>query len=789
MIVTIVLIAVGVASVFSQSATAQRPGAGPLNAPLDARMVLESIDRGVAYLKREQDEKGRWDESDNYPGGVSALCSLSLLNAGVPADDPVIEKSLDYLRQMNIADGDKQTYCVSLKIMVLCAATPRRDRETIKNEVEWLERAQSKQGARSGAWGYSQRREGGDPSNAQFAVLALHEAEQAGIGVKVDPEVWKRAAEYWRKIQNDDGSWSYFNRGPALGSMTCAGVGALTIASQAASAGDARVINGKIRCCLPHEDDDAIERGVAWLGRNFSVRRNPAKGQEASAWHYYYLYGLERVGRLTARRFIGEHDWYREGTAYLVNAQDSLSHRWRGSNAVETNPHIATAMALLFLSKGRRPVLMAKLKHESWDAHRNDVAHLTRFTEKQWELDLTWQQIDPSAATVDDLMQAPVLYISGSNAARLTPHAKKLRGYVDRGGFLFAEACCGDSKNFRAAFEALIAVMFPEPEYGLRQLSPPPNHPLWRMERLVRPESPYIGKLWGVEYGCRTCVVYCDADLSCYWELNRPTQIENYPAEVRQRIDDANTIGINVLAYATNREPRGKEESLADVPPVEGIDPSQRRGVIEIAKLRHGGGCDDAPGALANLTRTAGQGEAKMRIATDTPLIAISDPSLFRYHISFMHGRHDFQLSPAERKQLREYLTNGGIVLADSICASEAFTKAFRRELLASLPGERLVKIPDDDPLFTDTYGGYDIRQVTLRDPEPANGDGPIEGRERKTPPQLEGIRLGDRWAVIFSPYDLSCALEKHVAVECRGYSQKDAAKIGLNVLLYSLNL
>ena len=57
-----------------------------------------------------------------------------------------------------------------------------------------------------------------------------------------------------------------------------------------------------------------------------------------------------------------------------------------------------------------------------------------------------------------------------------------------------------------------------------------------------------------------------------------------------------------------------------------------------------------------------------------------------------------------------------------------------------------------------------------------------------RPPPQLEGIRIGDRWAVIFSPFDLSCALEKQNSMECTGYDRDDAEKIALNILLYSLN-
>ena len=38
-------------------------------------------------------------------------------------------------------------------------------------------------------------------------------------------------------------------------------------------------------------------------------------------WPLYYLYGVERAGRLSAQRFFGPHDWYREGAAYFVDGQ------------------------------------------------------------------------------------------------------------------------------------------------------------------------------------------------------------------------------------------------------------------------------------------------------------------------------------------------------------------------------------------------------------------------------------------------------------------------------------
>ena len=56
-----------------------------------------------------------------------------------------------------------------------------------------------------------------------------------------------------------------------------------------------------------------------------------------------------------------------------------------------------------------------------------------------------------------------------------------------------------------------------------------------------------------------------------------------------------------------------------------------------------------------------------------------------------------------------------------------------------------------------------------------------------KTTPLLEGLEIEGRTAVILSPYDISCALEKGASLECKGYIPADAARIGANVLLYAL--
>ena len=555
------------------------------------------------------------------------------------------------------------------------------------------------------------------------------------------------------------------------------------------------------RGTVADDSGERIENAIRWLGArdNFSVEQNPNAGEP---WHYYYLYALERVGRMTARRFIGGHDWYREGTSVLVNAQQ-INGQWQASKGIESDPDITTSFALLFLGKGRRPILMSKLAHGpagDWNRHRNDVANLTEYVESRWKrefpLGLTWQVADLSKVSVEDLLQSPVLFLNGSQPPEIDDRQGQiLRDYIDRGGFLFAEACCDDATGFDRSFRALVRKIFPA-DYQLKPLSP--DHPIWHAEEIVPVEQQRT--LLGIDYGCRTSVVYCPPPqpgdpphgLSCYWELagEHGRTLNN---TVAASVAAANSIGINVLAYATNRELKYKYENF-ETKPEKSAD-NLDRGIFYIAKLRHAGGCDTAPAALPNLLRAAAT-QLKIRVNTDQRLIDITDPTLFNYTLVFMHGRRAFHFTEAERKQLRTYIHRGGTLLADSICANPEFTDAFRQEMQAVFAGDpdvpvkdqSLAAIPADHPLFSTAFGGYDISLVTLRQPQGVGDTGRSAAIMRKIPPALEGVKVGDRYAVIFSKYDLSCALEKHDSVECEGYTRDDAERIGLNVLLYTLH-
>jgi len=756
-------------------------------AEVSAEEVRQAIDAAVAFLKRTQ-QNGAWPEKPGYPGGVTALCTLALLSAGVEPSDPAIQAALRYLRKIPL-DRNAKTYSVALQTMVFCRADPENDQPLIQRNVRWLEQTQIKDDSTTaGSWGYPAYQ--GDNSNSQFAILALYEAELAGV--QVDLRTWRLAKAYWERVQNPDGSFGYKQGLFGTGSMTAAGIASLVICNGSLRPPDAQVEGEKIVCCRPAETGpDRVQRALQWLGRDdiFSVSHNPGL---PGAWWLYYLYGLERVGRMTSQRFIGRHDWYRAGAEQLLRAKGPASDHWRGTQGDETNEFIATSMALMFLAKGRWPVLVGKLQYggdSGWNVHRSDIANLTFHVERRWRQDLVWQVIPLERAEVADLLEAPVLFLTGkasplpSSAEAQNQLAQKLRGYLDQGGFLLAEPQCA-STDFDSGFRELMKLVFPEGSYPLEPL--PPEHPVWRMEEPIPAKG--LRPLFGIPYGCRTSVIYVPGEpgrpsLSCLWELARPGRDQIYPPEVEAHIRAAVALGVNIMAYATGREVRFKDPTT----------PTNRLRIITgparhqlpLAMIRHGGACAVTPRVLYELAEVL-QKELRLPCQPLEEALDLGDPAIFQYPVLFFPGRNAFVLSAAQRQRLREYIDRGGSLFADAVCSSPAFAESFRQEIAEVFPGASAVPIPSDEVLFRADLGGYQLRQLRRKIGK-ANASGYTQPEIETGPPVLEGIKYQGRWAILFSPYDVSCALEGYSGPECQGYVREDALRLCANILLYFL--
>jgi hypothetical protein len=59
-------------------------------------------------------------------------------------------------------------------------------------------------------------------------------------------------------------------------------------------------------------------------------------------------------------------------------------------------------------------------------------------------------------------------------------------------------------------------------------------------------------------------------------------------------------------------------------------------------------------------------------------------------------------------------------------------------------------------------------------------------GKLDKMDPHLEGIQIDGRWVVLYSKYDLGCALERNTSADCVGYDHASALRIATAAVLYN---
>ena len=422
-----------------------------------------------------------------------------------------------------------------------------------------------------------------------------------------------------------------------------------------------------------------------------------------------------------------------------------------------------------------------------WNEHPDASRQIVRRLERIWGRELTWQTITTENAKVEDLLQAPLIVISGKNQLNFSDAEKKLlKDFLDQGGSLLfdanAGAGCGPASLFEQSVRELCAKWFPSAPLGPL----PPSHPVYSAEADAKPAL--IGpsyQLHGVEACCRTAVFYSPLSLTCRWELSDPTgrnQAADMPRSLKDSLESAARLGQNILAYTTGRELKDKLDTPLVIRGAEGDVPN--RGAVRIARLQIEAGARDARRALPNFIAIAAK-RVPMHLEAAADELPFDTAILADQTIVWLHGRTDFQLTADQRRVLRTFLENGGIIIADSICGSPEFTLAIRRELAAITPQSPLQSMPLEHPALSSQFGGYDLRDVTIR--TPSRGAEGITITRRRGNPQIEFATIDGTASVFFSPLDLSCALESQNSIQCPGYDTNDSARIAINLILYAL--
>ncbi|HEV3164479.1 MAG TPA: HEAT repeat domain-containing protein [Isosphaeraceae bacterium] len=344
------VVAIAQARVVAQTPKAAQPG---LDYKLSA-VEQPSVMKGLSYLRSKTSAQV----------GESAMMALAMINADVPPSDPALATLLAKVRSRFMGSvyapertGGADMYeagVVALVLAELDSVAHRSDLESVANYIV------SKQNA-NGSWDYTGRGNG-DTSISQYALLGLWVAEDAGA--TVPPSVWDQAAGWYMSVQSSGGSWNYHrdegSMYPESLSMTAAGVGSLLLCQRQLARYRRNTDSpnpllvpiavegqGSVEKYKPGHAaasiQEAANRGIAWLGRNFTTGTGTIVGRTP----YYFLYAMERIGALSnSKDTLGGVKWYEQGRRFIETSQKS-DGSWVGDYGNEVN----TAYAILFVTR------------------------------------------------------------------------------------------------------------------------------------------------------------------------------------------------------------------------------------------------------------------------------------------------------------------------------------------------------------------------------------------------------------------------------------------------------
>ncbi len=328
--------------------------------------VTASRLKGIEFLKSQQKEDGSW-EYEGHPVGITALCTLALLENGVPVNDPLIQKGRLFV--LKESEKLKSTYDLALATLLLSRIGDREDKSMIRKYAARLIAGQMT----TGGWSYNcplasssslnnpraRPKLGtspGDNSCTQFAVLGLWTASRSNIDID---ESMIGVARRFVETQNENGGWSYRlpteeMPEPSSNAMTLAGLFCLTVAraakirsiqgEQAKESGSAKEVLGTTTETDEKKEGDTLISDPIF-SKGLEMAGKYAAGISASSSRYF-LWSTERVGVLLGLEKLGDTEWFSKGASVLIKTQKE-DGSWDDSRGKLAD----TSFAVLFLRK------------------------------------------------------------------------------------------------------------------------------------------------------------------------------------------------------------------------------------------------------------------------------------------------------------------------------------------------------------------------------------------------------------------------------------------------------
>lgn len=208
------------------------------------------------------------------------------------------------------------------------------------------------------------------------------------------------------------------------------------------------------------------------------------------------------------------------------------------------------AFAQRTLSKSASQFRIARLKYSGGGDWYNDPScepNLLRFIRQNSNMDVNPEYIWVDVAS-DDIFNYPFLFLTGHGNVEFTEsEVKRLRSYLDAGGFLFADDDYGMDKSIRRELKRIY------PDQDLQEL--PFTHPLFHSHfdfpngvPKTHEHDKKEPQSFGLFTGKRLSVLYTyEANPSDGWA---DPDIHNDPPEKRQ---EALKFGMNIVVYVLSQ--------------------------------------------------------------------------------------------------------------------------------------------------------------------------------------------------------------------------------------------
>ena len=177
---------------------------------------------------------------------------------------------------------------------------------------------------------------------------------------------------------------------------------------------------------------------------------------------------------------------------------------------------------------------------------------------------------------------------------------------------------------------------------------------------------------------------------------------------------------------------------------------------------------------LHHLLKTAG-GKLSVRYRSITVALESFSFNPAEVPILYLSGHHHFAFPEKTLAKLRWYLKDGGTLIGDACCGAQPFTESFKKLTQQLFPQRPLRQLPADHPIYQAYYqiDGFQYQEVGKK--------------AYKGVPNVFGIHLGCRAAILLAPFDVSCGIAKHEHPWGFRVRSQSAQQFGVNLVSYCL--